>query len=574
MLFSRARHRRSFSSLPTAAERPKPFRIFVMLCIGVLLVLWGGWRGLQALGILNQVQRMRAELSVTGGDVNVSLEGGELRKAADAKLYADDRVVSNSGGRAQMKFFDGTLVALEEVSDVTITRSEKGTKHSTVSLLLQQGKIVVVVPSTHTMSGSMQHIVQTAAYTATLPAGTKAVFSARGLQVADAEGLGVTVQTEDADEPVYIGEGQQLLLPDGAALGSLYEYRSSIDAAAARLVAGLSIAADVPVKQASTATGTTFAPVGATQDALVLSAPLQNELVSGSTVQVRGQAGPAVQRVRINGHDVKLDPADGSFSQELAVTRGETMEVLAEALDIRDVAIAQQQRTVRLKPAELGKPTITSPATDGSVYRTGKMKFDIRGTAPAGATGIVVNDYKLMFFKQGDASWTYLANAELGNVKEGQNVFTVYAVDSAGTKSPTTSITIILEAGATDGLVTAGGSTSAGNSSSEPEQVDETSLPKNAPLSPGSLTVSAPTTGAPYTATESEVLIEGNTSKDTDSVWVNGYKLRLYKSGATFWNYYARTQYGTLKKGKNTYVVNTRNAKGEILDTLTYEINY
>lgn len=547
--------------------------MFALLCAGVLLVLWGGWRGLQALGILNQVQRMRAELSVTAGDVNVSLEGGELRKAADAKLYADDRVVSNSGGRAQLKFFDGSLASLEELSDVTITRSEKGTKRSTISLMLQQGRLAISVPSSLSLTGSsMQHIVQTSSYTASLPAGTKAVFSQRGVQVADAEGLGVTIAVEGVQEPAYVGEGQQLLLPDGTISGSLYSYRSAVDPAAVRLVTGLSLTQQ-PLDLPSTPQDAS--DVGLLQDALTLSSPLEDELVTTSTVQVRGQAGPAVQRVRINGHDAKLDPADGSFSQELAVTKGATMEVLAEALDLRDVVIAQQQRTVRLKPAELQKPVITSPAGDGSTYRTGKMKFEIRGTAPAGAAGIVVNDYRLQLFKQGDTAWAYLANADLGNVSIGTNVFTVYAVDAAGTKGPAATLTVILEEGATDGTVTQGGTSSSGTAaSSEPEQVDEATLPKNAPLSPGSLTVTAPTTGAPYVATETEILIEGNTSKDTDSVWVNGYKLRLYKPGATFWNYYARTQYATLKKGKNTYVVNARNAKGELLDTVTYEITY
>jgi len=31
---------------------------------------------------------------------------------------------------------------------------------------------------------------------------------------------------------------------------------------------------------------------------------------------------------------------------------------------------------------------------------------------------------------------------------------------------------------------------------------------------------------------------------------------------------------GTLKKGVNTYVVNARNAEGQLLDTLTYTVTY
>lgn len=572
-MFNRARHRRTFAGMPTATERPRPLRMFALLCVGILVVVWAGWKALQALGILNQVQRMRVELSVAAGDVNVSLEGGELRKASDAKLYADDRIVSNGGGRALLKFFDGSVASIEEVSDVTIEESQRGTKHSAITLVLKQGKIAVHVPDLRVFSGSIIRTIKTPSYTATLPVGTRAVFSAQGMHVADADGLGVTVTADGADEPAFIGEGQQLTLPATAVRGSLYAYRGTVDPAAVRLVTGLgSQVASLPTQPASTGA---LVPVeaGATQDALVLSSPVENQLITSSTVQVRGQAGPAIQRVRVNGHDVKLDPANGSFSQELSVTKGTTMSIVVEALDVRDVSVAEQQRTVRLQTQALLKPTFTAPATDGATYRTAKKKFEIRGTAPAGAAGIIVNDYRLQLFKEGDREWAYLANADLGNIVPGKNVFTVVAVDAEGTKSPAATMTILLEEG-DEGLVTGGTAGSAASASSEPEQVDEATLPKNAPLAPGSLTVTAPTTGAAFTATESEILIEGNTAKDTDSVWVNGYKLRLYKPGATFWNYYARTQYGTLKKGKNVYIVNARNAKGEILDTLTYEIDY
>lgn len=574
-MFTRARHRRSFGAMPTAADRRSPVRMLLFVCIGIMLVLWGGWRALQALGIFNQVQRASVQFTVLGGDVNVSLEGAELRRAGDAKLYADDRIVSNTGGRGQLSFFDGTLVSLEERTDVTILESERGTKESSVALRLEQGTAAVYVP-VRSLSGAMVRMVRTAAYEAVVPAGTLATFSPRTVQVADSSELGVTVTTEEGGQSAYVGEGQKLALPEGEVTGSLYAHRTLIDPEHLRLLSGLRAQAEKSAPGgavASTASGAAVAALA--QDELTLSEPQHNALITAATVTVKGQAGPAVQRVRINGHDVKLDPESGAFSQELSVAKGESMNILAEALDVRDVTIAQQQRTVRLKAPELGKASFTAPAADGAVYRTNRGKFEIRGTAPAGAAGIVVNDYRLQLFKAGDAQWAYLANADLGNIAPGTNLFSVHAVDAQGNKGPAATMTIVYDPAGEEGLVTAGGGSSAGGAAaSEPEQVDEGTLPKNAPLAPGSLSITAPTTGDPYSGAEEEILIEGLTSRDTDSVWVNGYKLRLYKPGATFWNYYARTQYGTLKKGANTYVVNARNAKGEILDTVTYVINH
>lgn len=564
-MFMRARHRRAYGALPSAADQPRPLRMLLILLIGAILVVWIGWKGLQALGILNQVQRMRADFTVLAAPVNVSIEGGDLREAQDAKLYTGDRVVTNSGGRAQMSFFDGSSLGIDQLSDLTIENSDQGTKSSALALNLQKGQIVWTTPTAQSFSGSITRTVVTPLYTASLPTNTKAVFTEREIQVLSADGIGITVKAKNAKDSVSIGEGQQLSIPDGTIAGSLYTYRSLLDPMAVREAAQFAVT--VPGTQ--TGSGQTVANVTGSGEIISLTEPTDNQIVKGTTVEVKGTAGPTVQKVRINGYEATIDPEDGSFTQELAVTQGSSMDVLVEGLDGRGVVIGQQHRTVRLQVAKLDAPTITSPAPAGSVYRTQKTKFTISGTAPAGAAGIVVNDYRLQLFKPGDTTWAYLVNKDLGNFQDGTNTITVYAVDAAGGVSSGATITILLEAG-TEGVVT--GQTA--SASSEQPQVDEKTLPQNSPTAAGTLSITAPTAGLPYTSTGSEVLIEGKTSPQTDSIWVNGYKLRLYTAGKTYWNYYAREQYGTLKKGKNTYVVNARDAKGNILDTLTYEIDY
>lgn len=60
-----------------------------------------------------------------------------------------------------------------------------------------------------------------------------------------------------------------------------------------------------------------------------------------------------------------------------------------------------------------------------------------------GAEKVVVSGYELSQFQPGDTSWTYYANEDGGNLKEGTNEYQVYAVDPDGNKSAVTDFSII-----------------------------------------------------------------------------------------------------------------------------------
>ncbi len=60
----------------------------------------------------------------------------------------------------------------------------------------------------------------------------------------------------------------------------------------------------------------------------------------------------------------------------------------------------------------------------------------------AGAEKVVVNGYTLSKFTAGDTTWSYLASESLGNLKPGENTFSVYGVDPEGNKSAVVEFTI------------------------------------------------------------------------------------------------------------------------------------
>lgn len=84
---------------------------------------------------------------------------------------------------------------------------------------------------------------------------------------------------------------------------------------------------------------------------------------------------------------------------------------------------------------------ITGPNL-GNDWQTTDTKVTITGITPEKTKSIFVNDYELKKFVPGDPGWSYVASFEFGNLKKGENVFTISATDFNGKKLEIGSITI------------------------------------------------------------------------------------------------------------------------------------
>ena len=387
-------------------------------------------------------------------------------------------------------------------------------------------------------------------------------MSPLSLAVFSAEGLGVHVQSRRHD-PIVIGEGQKWMVENAESLAAdLYSYRTPLDTSITLLP--FVVSSQEFLRSTPIAIGT----IGQTNETLVLTSPELNSELRGSSIIIAGRVGPDVVTVQINGRNVPIDSATRSFTQTMIPPDGTgdiTIEV--QALDEAGSLLANVQRIVKRSSVSIfAAPGIDSPAKAGETYRTSKEEFVLRGTAPKGATGIMVNDYVLQLFDAEKGTWSYLAATRLSNLVRGQNVYNVYALYGSANgvpeKSPPATITILLEAGA-EGVVQPG-TTSSATSSVTPLN--------NAPLLPGTVKITAPDASVPLRGTGA--LIEGTTSSTTDSIWVNDYRLQLYKAGKTTWNYIASPDLQNLRPGKNTFVIVARNAKGEVLDRLELVLSY
>lgn len=568
-MFFRRRQRRGPYALAAASILPSFVRTVVLvMVVGGMLFLIGSWV-LKLFGAGNQIARASVLLIVEErGPVNVSIEGGAVQRAEDTlKLYAGDRVSTGGGANATLFFFDGSRARLGPQTDVELVDSARGTKESTVEFTVERGSLFLQTPTLAVFSGSVLRTVRAGALTLTVPTGVELVVGVdSALEVFQADGLGIELRVRGFSGPIVIGEGQQLRLPNDVKPGAdLYAYREPL---------GSARAAQSFVQESRTAVHRVVAvrPVSApaVEEILTVTEPTESAVIEATTVRVAGTMAEHVAQVRVNGYPAVLNRALGTFQQELSLRDEEEMAINIEALDDKGVVLQEIQRLVRREITVAESPAITVPAKDGETYRTSRTEFEIRGTAPKGTAGIIVNDYRLQLFKPGSLTWSYLADTELRNLVPGKNVFEVRAIDEAGSFSTPVKITILLEEGP-QGVVAGEGGAGA---IAAPSSVPPAELPSNPPLKPGTLTVTDPTPGTAHTATGSEILIEGTTDPLTASVWVNDYRLQLYRPGKTTWNYIAKQEFRNLKPGKNVYRIIARNAKDEIIDTVEYVVQY
>ena len=564
------RHRRSHFAVAETSSLRRFLRPAIGAILALVILYFAGSWLLERIGIGNNARQTAVLLSVErAGSVQVSLDGKEFANAQDdMKLYAADRV-RTTNSRAALTFFDGSVLRLKEQTDITIVQSDLKTEDSLLTVQLGAGELWVSTLELPVHTGSILRTIQAGDFTYEIPRATDAVIGPRSATVYSAAGLGIKIQIPKAVIPVIVGEGQQFALPENFdPKGDLYQYRSPI-------VSLTSVPAFVEESRSLYLSRRPSQPVTTASGALVeggtvlsVTSPAKNATVRSATVEVKGLVGDKVAAVRVNGYQALL-AADHTFSLELSLPDQDRVTVTVEALDPQGVVLetAVRELTRDLKPPS--PPLVSSPAGGGQTYRTQRSELEIRGSAPAGTFCIIVNDYRLQLFKPGDTTWTYLASTQLSNFKEGENIFTVMSINEAGIKSEPVLLTIVL-GGEGEGVINAGSASSGASA----EVTSEEDLPKNAPLNPGSLNVTGPQPGTQFTSTGSAFLLEGTVSTDATSVWVNGYKLRLFTPGKTFWNYIADPALGTLKRGVNTYRITSRNEKGEIIDTTTYTVTY
>jgi len=81
------------------------------------------------------------------------------------------------------------------------------------------------------------------------------------------------------------------------------------------------------------------------------------------------------------------------------------------------------------KTDKIAEPSYITGPNGGKDWQTSDTKVTLTGTVPTKTKSIIINDYELKKFVPGDPSWSYVASFEFENLKKGDNIFDVYAID-------------------------------------------------------------------------------------------------------------------------------------------------
>lgn len=531
----------------------------VGIIAGIVIGGIGLWKLLTWIQADWRVEHPEAVVQVENGNAaTMAVDGNEpIRIEEAAKMYEGDALRTEAHSTAAVSFFDATRIHLDGGTSLAIETMRRGRQKDALGIELSSGRIWIAVPKT-TASGTIRRSVTTPVFSLEFPPGTEALISERTLAVFDSgEALGIVLHVPGAASELYIGEGQQITIP--AELQgqeqNLYAFRSPIDPA---LSATSFVEKSRRAAPAAASAQQTAQQLPA-EETLHIIAPEEGKITRASSIAVSGTIGKGVASIRVNGYPATIK--GNAFSQELALPNDEEVNIRIAALDGNGIVIAEQSRTVRRDLLPPPSPAILLPAGSGATFRTAKTELELRGTAAKGIAGIMVNDYRLQLFQTGDAAWSYLASTKLGNLQWGMNVYDVVAIDDAGNRSAPARIHILLEQGE-EGIVT----------NELPATPPPPPSQQNPPKEPGSIQVTAPINGEPYTTSRLEFSIYGTTSPHTHSIWVNDFRLRLYQPGNDAWKYIASIPMGTMKRGENVYTIIARDGEGNILDRREYTV--
>lgn len=207
---------------------------------------------------------------------------------------------------------------------------------------------------------------------------------------------------------------------------------------------------------------------------------------------------------------------------------------------------------------ELNAPIIQNPV--GGKVTIDKDKYLLSGTVQAGVAKVLIqqvkdgktDSYPLSKFKVGDTAWSYNLAESLGNLNSGENVYSVYALDSKGKKSPPAVIIITYNKSVVD-------------------IKDPLSAPVVKTFNGSAGTVGA--SGTAFVTATGVVKIEGDV-KGAEKIVVNDFTLSKFVPGDTHWLYYANEQGGNLKSGLNEYQMYGIDPQGKKSEVVKFTITY
>lgn len=375
-----------------------PFLLILAVFI-VLVLLFN-----LAKSLLGSDTKQSAYMHIVEGDVQMRTWGTEdfLTLSSDALIMEGDEIVTSSGTKVIVEFFDGTILRASAGADLAFEKISGDGEDASIEVVLLSGDLWI----NKAYESDAVSQVSVKAGSAVVKAGKNTVFAVskgQDLAVRGIQGENISVDIlgkaeEKVVETEQLGIGQEIVLTKKA-LDKYWLYQSPSVVAA-----------------------------------------ISDEFKKGEWCLWNGEEDKKPTQFEKAAGLVKVPPQQVGLEETTDENAVATNEVTpdvegGEATEGETIDTAEFS-----EPADTNTPVLVSvagqpkPNADGVFVVTSRVAT-ITGTVPSTVTKVTVNDYVLQKFKVGDTTWSYFANADFGLMREGENTFNVYAYDADGVKS-------------------------------------------------------------------------------------------------------------------------------------------
>jgi ABC-type transport system substrate-binding protein len=136
------------------------------------------------------------------------------------------------------------------------------------------------------------------------------------------------------------------------------------------------------------------------------------------------------------------EPADESVTADGEKTATTESDAAKSGTAESNTTTADSVPPPEKDPNDTSEVTFINSPNEGKDWKTTQDRVTITGTVPKDTKTIFVDDYELKKYVPGDKGWSYVTSKEFGNLKSGDNIYRVYAIDFNGEKKLIDAITI------------------------------------------------------------------------------------------------------------------------------------
>jgi len=465
----------------------KSFGILPLVIVAGLF--WGGWQLANYVFSNTLAESGSAEIEILRGRAEFQLDGSTswTRAYSEQKFISGDRIKTAGNSRVSLSFLGGNALFLGPNTEIQVNRlEERSSGAKKINIAVKEGQIWTQVPEEKLLQeGKSMFIVETNRQKINVFGSIFDLVSNTSEDVlrlirGKVESNVFVNEAQKDNAKINIGVGQKLVLnstnierintgqdvleiTDNEFLESdwhLDNLEQFAPEEAAQIRRKIEIS-QAPIIEEALPTENSF-------EAPKIITPTDGTRIAAAqeSVKLEGSAPLEAFQVSVNGYTLtKFQPGDRKWTyfaskkfgtmvpgenkySIVAINREGKKSPPAEVTLFYDgvapapEAVIAPAETTEADPvvSNFPPPIITNPALadPNQPYETSTEVVTLKGTVPIGTVRVTVNDFVLKKFQPGNTTFSYIANANYGNLKKGENVFVVNAYGREGAVSETT----------------------------------------------------------------------------------------------------------------------------------------